>query len=138
MNKKILPGLKITFLIHFIAAVVFGIIFFIFPTQYANLSGLPMPDPLPYRIVGAFLLSLGISSWLAYQAAFYEQVRILVVLEIVGTGLSSLMLLWNLVSEAMPPAAWLNTFVMGGFFMVFLGFYIKSEAEVPQRSMARD
>ena len=42
MEKPILSGLNLNFLLHFIVALVFGLFFLLFPQAWGNLAGMPI------------------------------------------------------------------------------------------------
>jgi hypothetical protein len=123
MEKKISPGLKTTFLIHFIAALFFGFFFLLIPEIWGNLVNWPIKDPPVYRLLGAALMSFGVSSWLAYKATTWENVKIVVQMEIVWTVLGSLVTLWALLFAGLPVFGWVNVVILAAFAVAFGFFY---------------
>jgi hypothetical protein len=82
-------GLKITFLIHAIVALVFGVVLYLQPGLWATMTKWTPFDGTMTRIYGAALLALAVSSWFGYRAARWDEVRILVLMEIALTVLST-------------------------------------------------
>ena len=126
MDKSISSGLKSTFLIHCIVALVFGPVFLLFPQVWGSLAGVQITAHELYRMLGAVILALGLSSWLAYQAKQWESVRILVLTEIVWTGLAAAITLYYLFRWFFPPLYWLVAILMAGFAALFTFFYFKN------------
>ena len=61
-------GLKITFLIHAIVVLVFGVVMYLIPGMWATLvNWVPFDPGMPWGY-GAAMLALAISSWLGYRA----------------------------------------------------------------------
>jgi uncharacterized protein YjeT (DUF2065 family) len=125
MDKPMPAGLKTLFLVHFIVALVFGLLFFVFPSVWGSLAGSPVTSHELYRMIGAAMLAFGASSWLAYRAKGWESVRILVVTEIVWTALGALVTLYYLIRWAFPPLYWLTAVVLAAFAMAFAWFYMR-------------
>lgn len=123
MEKKILPGLKITFLVHLIVGLFFGLIYLLVPKWWGDLISWPMPDPDLWRMVGAAVLAFTVSSWFAYRAELWERVKIVVQAEIVWTVLATLVLLLGLLFTGLPAIGWVNAVIMGGFAVAFCYFY---------------
>jgi len=91
------------------------------PDRLAN------PDAYPYRVIGAVVLGFSASSWLAYKAAEWEQVKILVQMEIAWTILGILAMLWALLIGGMPAIGWLNAAILAGFAVAFYYFYSRAK-----------
>jgi uncharacterized protein YjeT (DUF2065 family) len=127
MDKSISSGLKTTFLIHCIVAVVFGLIFLFVPQVWGNLAGVQIKEHNMYRMLGAAILALGLSSWLAFQATKWESVRILVLTEILWTALGAAITLYYLFRWSYPPLYWLIAILMVGFAVLFTVFYFQNK-----------
>ena len=126
MDEQIPYGLKITFLVHFVVAVVFGAGFLLIPEMLTEMLGARTIEPSTFRLVGAALLAFGVSSWLAYRQPVWEKVKIVVQLEIVWTILGVLAMLWGLMFEGLPAADWMNVLILGAFALAFTYFYSRS------------
>jgi hypothetical protein len=132
MNAQISPGLKITFLVHAIVSLIVGLIYLLIPEQFGNLIGWSVQEPAPYQLVGAAVLGFAASSWFSYRAAAWEQVRVVVLMEIVWTILGTLVMLWGLIFAGLPLVGWVNAVILAAFAVAFVVFYFKSVAVVQQ------
>jgi hypothetical protein len=123
MEKQVSTGLKTTFLIHFIVALIFGLIYLLIPEMWGNLISWPVTDPPIYRLLGAAILGFGTSSWLAYKETAWEKVRIVVQMEIAWTILGALVVLWGLIFAGLPAFGWVNAVILAGFAAAFSILY---------------
>jgi len=124
MEKPISSGLRTTFLVHAIIGIALGLVYLLIPETAGNLLNWDMGDPA-YRLLGAALVALGVSSWLAYKAGTWGEVKILVQLEVVWTVLAALVLLWGLISAAIPLIGWANLVLLVLFAIAFGYFYTR-------------
>jgi hypothetical protein len=132
MEKQISSGLKITFLIHFIIGIVLGLTYLLIPETWGTMLNWPVKDPPVYRLLGAALIGITTSSWLAFKAPYWETVRIIVVLEIVWTTLGTIVMLWGMIYAGLPAIAWLNTIVLACFAVLFTFFYLQEKKQVTE------
>jgi hypothetical protein len=123
MDKQMASGLKSLFLVHFILALVFGLIYLLVPEAFGNLVRWPIREIAPWRLIGAALLGYGASSWLSYKATAWENVKIVVQMEIVWTILGAIVMLWGLLFAGLPVFGWLNFVILAGFAAAFVVFY---------------
>lgn len=123
MNANISPGLKLTFLAHFIIALIFGLAFLLLPGPTGGLYGMPIPQPEIYRLFGAALLGYAASSWLGYQATNWESVRIVVFMEMLWTLLGTLVMLYALLFTNFPALGWINAVIFAAFCVAFSWYY---------------
>jgi hypothetical protein len=126
MEKQIPKGLKVTFLVHLVLAVIFGAGFLLVPEVVTGLLGARALEPTTFRLVGAAMLAFGASSWLAYRETLWERVKIVVQIEIVWTVLGVLATLWGLMFEGLPAADWMNVLILGAFAVAFAYFYSRA------------
>jgi signal transduction histidine kinase len=126
MDEQIPYGLKITFLVHFVVAVVFGAGFLLIPEMLTGMLGARAMEPSTFRLVGAAMLAFAASSWLAYRQPVWEKVKIVVQIEIVWTVLGVLATLWGLIFEGLPAADWMNVVILGAFAVAFAAFYYRA------------
>jgi hypothetical protein len=123
--NKISSGLKTLFLVHFIAALVFGLLQLLIPGMFFRWFGMSIKDALPYRIVGAAVLAFAASSWLCYKAAEWNKVKIVVQAEIVWASLAALVSLYGVLFAGMPATMWIQVIIMAGFAAAFIYYYTK-------------
>jgi hypothetical protein len=121
--KQISQGLKMTFLVHFVIGLIFGLIDLLIPEQWGNLTNWPVQDPVIYRLVGSAILAFAASSIMAYRETDWEKVILIVRTEIVWTALATLVFLVSLVFWDAPAIAWLYALLMAGFCAAFSVFY---------------
>jgi len=125
MERQLSSGLKMTFLIHFIVGVIFGLIYLLAPEALGRLVGWPVQEVPPYRLIGAAMLGFAASSWLSYKATNWETVKIVVQMEIVWTILGALVMLWGLLFAALPAFGWVNFVILAAFAAAFAAFYTR-------------
>ena len=123
--KPLSSGLRLTFLIHFIVGAITGLVFLLIPEVWGNLVNWPMPEPATYRLIGAAILGYTAGSWFAYRATAWNQVRIVVQMEIVWTILGTLVLVWALLFAGLAVAAWMNAIALAAFAVAFTYFYFR-------------
>jgi hypothetical protein len=126
MDKSISPGLRTTFLIHAIVALLLGLPYLLVPDMVGSVVNWDMSD-VSYRIVGAALTAIGISSWLSYQASTWGEVRIVVQFEIVWAALVSVVTAWALFFGLVPAVTWLNLGIAVVFAILFGFFYARDK-----------
>lgn len=122
-------GLRTTFLVHAIVALVLGIVMYLQPGPWARLVNWFPQDDHMTRIYGAALLALAVSSWFGYRAARWEEVRILVLMEIALTVLSTVGGLWGLLFRHAPAFAWVAVIIWVAFAAAWIFFYFKRPAQ---------
>ncbi len=125
MEKQISPGLRSTFLAHFVVALVLGFVFLLIPETYGNLVNWQVNDPFMFRMFGGVTLGLGVASWLAYKETVFEKVKIVVVMEIFWTSLGTLISVWGVLFDGLPMVAWINAIMLAAFAAAFSFFYLK-------------
>jgi len=119
-------GLKITFLVHFIVAAIFGLVLLLIPDTYASLTAFPIQHPAVTgltRLLGAAFLGFAASSWFAYKETLWERVKIVVQMEIIWAILGALAILWGLFFAGFPVGYWMNVAILLAFAIVFIIFY---------------
>lgn len=125
MNTQLSQGLKTTFLIHFVIALLFGLGFLLIPGVVGSIYGLNVQEPEIYRLLGGAMLGFAVSSWLSYQATGWESVRIVVVMELVWTVLGTLVMLYALLLAGFSMLGWLNAVILAAFAIAFGRFYFQ-------------
>jgi hypothetical protein len=122
-------SLKITFLIHAIVALVFGLLLYLQPGLWARMINWTPFDGAMTRIYGAALLALAVSSWFGYRAARWDEVRILVLMEIALTVLSTVGGLWGLLFRGAPAFGWVCVVIWVVFVVAWIYFYVNRPAQ---------
>jgi hypothetical protein len=122
-EKTVSQGLKITFLVHFVVGLFFGLVNLVVPEQWGDLTNWPVTDPVAFRLIGAAILGFATSSFLAYRETDWERVIIIVRAEIVWTALATLVFLVALLFGGAPAIGWFNAILMAGFCAAFSVFY---------------
>ena len=129
MNKPISRGFRIIFLLHAVEGFVTGAVLLLVPTIFGNLMGWNMSDAA-YRIVGAAALGCALSSWLAYGAENWGEVKIVVEAKVAWMSLAAIAILWALLVGKIPAFGWVFFFVLAVFaaaFGYFLVMYSQTE-----------
>ena len=125
MERGVSCGLKVTFLVHAIIGVIMGLIMLLVPNIIGVMAGVTLKEPETFRLVGAGLLAFATSSALAYRQKSWENVKIIVIMEIVFGVLSTLAMIWGLITGALPVSDWSNVVILGGFAVAFIIFYFR-------------
>lgn len=99
-------SLKYTFLIHVVVSLIFGAALLLAPGRTLGLFGWAPIDPLISRLLGAALLALAWSSYRGWGASSYEQVSVLVEMEVIFTVFGSVGLLRHLLKAWYPWYVW--------------------------------
>lgn len=125
MERPILPGLRLTFLVHIVVGLIFGLGQLLIPETFLGLVGWKVTDPGAYRMIGAAVLAFTASSWWAYRETAWERVKIIVEAEVVWTTLAALVQLAGVLFGGLAAAAWITVIVMAGFAAAFGYFYFQ-------------
>ena len=118
---------KYVFLIHFITCMIFGAWYFISPESWSALTGWPT-ETAAGRILGAALIALGLAAFFAFRASTWEEIEIIVLVELIWNALAMVGMIWNYVYLTLPIAGWLNTGLLALFFVLY--FYVYYEAKL--------
>ena len=99
-------SLKYTFLIHVVVSLIFGAALLLAPGRFLGIFGWAPIDPLISRLLGAALLALAWSSYRGWGAISYEQISVLVEMEVIFTVFGSVGLLRHLLKAWYPWYVW--------------------------------
>ena len=121
-------GLKTTFLIHAIVALVFGIALYVIPGTFLGWVGWKAFDGNMSRAFAAALLALAVSSWFGYRAARWEEVRIVVQMEIAFTVLGAVAGLYGFFVKSAPVFIWVTIVIWVAFAAAWIYFYSRAKA----------
>ncbi len=131
MDNKISSGLRTLFLVHFILGLIVGLCNLFIPELFYRISGMEISDAAPYRLLGAAVLGFAAGSWFGFKAVNLEQVRIVVLTELVWPPLGALVsLVLALSSQTFAAAYWINFVVLAGFAIAFYVYFNQQEAAV--------
>ena len=129
-------GLRITFCAHAVVALFFGVVAWLRPALWAAAFGWEPFDAVMVRGFGAALIALGVGSCLAYRAADWQDVRILVQTEIAFCALSTVGALWAALFREAPAFLWFGIACWVVFGAAWTVFYARARAREtgPRRS----
>lgn len=108
-------SLRVWFVVHFWADIVFAVPLLVAPVWFLGLLGWSCVDPISARLVGAALVGIGVESLLGRNKGV-ESFRTMLTLKVLWSGTATLGILVSQL-EGGPPFGW-------GFFGIFLGFNI--------------
>lgn len=150
MQRTLSGQLKVLFLIHAIVGIVIGLALLLIPAQLGAWLNVTIEADFTYRLIGAAILSFGLSSMLAYRRTSFEQVQLILETEIAWTLFAVLALLWAATQLEVVPAVaveqeWMMRFLlysssalMGVFFVAFGYFFLTEEATETVQTQERD
>ncbi|HMK71257.1 MAG TPA: hypothetical protein VK442_09840 [Xanthobacteraceae bacterium] len=104
---------KLYLTISAIVLLLYGIGFLAIPAPLATLYGVP-PEPhvlMVDRFFGSVLLALGVITWLARDFTDWAAIRGVVIGNVVGYALSTLVLIWSTVAGLLNGLGWGSTIV---------------------------
>ena len=115
--------------LHFIVALVFGVLLLAFAGRFARWVNWSYYDPTFAKMLGAALFGLSIGSLLAARDPLKH--RVIVQMEIVYTLVASVAVLYRLVryDSTTPTFAWVPFAVTAAFFVLFSLTYPRAAAE---------
>lgn len=125
MERTILPGLRTTFLVHMVVALIFGLAFLLVPEFLWGIYGMTVQEPLVNRLLGAAILAFGASSWWASRETLWERVRIIVETELVWTVLGAIVGAVSILMLGLPALTWINALILAAFAVAFGYFYVR-------------
>ena len=128
MKEEISKLLKITFLIHFFVAVIFGLVFTVIVEIYIDLINWPYPDPITGRVLGAVFLGFAVASLLSWRETKWESVKIVVQMEIAWLIIGTAVLFFAIFTEPLLPfIIWVQAAILIVFLVAFTWFYYDQE-----------
>jgi hypothetical protein len=110
------------------SSLAFGLVLYLVPDTWAALVNWKPYDPAVTRIYAAALLALSVSSWLGYRAARWDEVRIVVQMEIVVTVLGGLIGLYAALLAGAPQFIWVSVVLYLGFAVAWVYFYRQAQS----------
>lgn len=137
MDERITPSLKKLFLAHFLVAAIVGLQHLLVPRWWTDLTGMEITETVTWRLIGALVLGLAVSSWLAYRERAWERVRIVVVMESVWSYLGVLVLLWGFSFEGLPALELVHAGLLALFAVWFTIELLRARAPAREGSGTR-
>ncbi len=128
MKEEISKLLKLTFLIHFFVAILFGLMFTVLIELYVGVVGWPYLDPIAGRILGAVFLGLAAASLLSWRETKWESVKIVVQMEIVWLALAIVVHVWAALTDVFILILWFQMGLLIFFLGAFIWFYYDQES----------
>lgn len=128
MKEEVSKLLKLTFLIHFFVAVIFGLVFLVIVELYVDIVGWPYLDPVTGRVLGAVFLGLAASSLLCWRETRWESVKIVVQMEVAWSALGvAVHFFFAFTDPSLPFMIWVQAGILIFFLVAFMWFYWDQE-----------
>ena len=118
---------KYIFLLHFIVMIIFGAWYFVSPESWSTLTGWP-DAPSTGRMLGAALISMGLGALFAFRASTWEEVEIIVLMELIWNIVGLVGMIWNFAYLTLPVVGWALIGLLGLFFILY--FYVYYDAKL--------
>ena len=105
--------------------IILGFLFFLSPEYYVSITGWPFLDPAAGRVMGSMFIGFAVASLLGYRAASWEEVKIIVLADIVWCFFATVSTVWMMIVHPTIPvlAGWFNVFLVAIFFVLYLYSY---------------
>ena len=128
MKEDISKLLKLTFLIHFFVAVIFGLVFTVIIEIYVGLVGWPYLDPVTGRVLGAMFIGFAVASLLSWRETKWESVKIVVQMEIAWLVVGTAVHFFAIFTDPLLPfMIFVQTAILIFFLVAFTWFYFDQE-----------
>ena len=119
-------GFTSLFLIHCIISILFGLLFCFVPEAFADMfNSLGNIDMYPTRLVGVFFLVIGATDWLCFVSKRVQEVKIIVIMEIVLSILAAIVCWCVCFLTWCPCLIWFASFLFPLFSVAWIYFYVK-------------
>ncbi len=116
-------SLRLMFVVHFVADLLFAIPLFFFPVRFLSALGWTAVDPVATRIVAAALFGIGIQSLLSRNASA-DAFRELLGLKMIWSATAAIGIAISALQSG-PPMAFAFAAVFAAFFGVWTTFRLK-------------
>jgi hypothetical protein len=127
MKDNISKLLKLTFLIHFFVAVIFGLVFTVLVEFYVDFVGWPYQDFITGRVLGAVFLGFAAASLLSWRETKWESVKIVVQMEIVWLAIGIAVHIWAMLTDVFIFMLYVQAVILIFFLAAFIYFYYDQE-----------
>lgn len=121
-------GLRTTFWLHAIVAVLFGLGYLFVPDFVTGFFKFQPVDPFILNLYGAVTLALGFSSILAALSVTFERVDILLKMEVAYTLMAVLVCLYSIFVNNAPAMTWVATAIFAVFLALFGYYYLATRS----------
>lgn len=116
-------ALRVWFVVHFVADVLFAVPLLVAPVAFGQLLGFTAIDPVTARLVGAALIGIGTESLLGRNApgsSFATMLRLKMLWSstaTLGLGVS--------IAQGAPPTTWLLLIIFAAFCALWTSWYLR-------------
>ncbi|MFW9920704.1 MAG: hypothetical protein ACFFED_13960 [Candidatus Thorarchaeota archaeon] len=99
------------------------------PEIYVDVMAWPYLDPYAGRVMGSLFLGFAAAGFLGYRAATWEEVKILVLADIVWTLFGTLSMIWMIIAYPSAPilVSGFELALVAFFMVLFLYCYFKAK-----------
>lgn len=115
-------ALQTVFLVHAIISMLVGLQHIFFPQLPGKLTGIELSSPILYRVLGVAVFAFGVSSALAIRERYWDNVKILVTMEILWSLFGAVVIAWGVISDKLPAIEWPNAILLFIFALLFSFF----------------
>ena len=117
--QQVPQSLKIWFIIHFFADIIFAVPLILFPIPFLAFLGFTTIDPLASRLVGAALVGIGTTSLIAKDKGV-ESCNTLLTLKLMWSSTAAFGILLSIMFNQAPMSAWVFFVIFTLFFFLWL------------------
>jgi hypothetical protein len=125
MSKRISVSLKRTLSVYAAIAGIVGLQHMIMPQLPGDIAGITLPSPILYRVIGAAVFAFATGAWLASRAHLWENVQIIVIMQIIWSFTTALIIAIGISTGKLPAIEWPNVFLLLIFGVLF-SFFLSS------------
>lgn len=118
--------LKMAFLIDALIAFAYGFIMLLLPEQHATFFAFPYEE-FADRFIGSLFLALGFGNLLAYRASSWENVEIVIYMNMTFFILGIGVMLYSMAVALIPIAGFVQVGLMSFLFILFLYAYYEAK-----------
>jgi uncharacterized membrane protein len=119
LETQVRPAQRIAFLAYALVAGAFGLLLTFIPANFGSMLGETFLEPFTWRLVGASITSLAVTSVLAYRQRIWDRVKIVAQLNIISSTLLVIVEVYGMVFEGVSASDWMNVAILGAFAVAF-------------------
>ena len=124
VDRPVPSGFKAFTLLHAIIGTPFGILYMI-PEFHGPLIGMIITEPVMHRLFGIAIVALSFGPFMAARRLMWDQVDIIVKVELVFTILVSIVVAQALFTGAFPRSVWLDESIVIALIVGYGSFYVR-------------